>query len=100
MTLEYGLRFGPVVFRVETIDDCREAARLVWRRLRHQPQTVYMDALGNVSLLPGYLPVPTSVVRYVIGTYNKGASLDNVAADLVCEMRERGRALLETAPYD
>jgi hypothetical protein len=99
MTLEYGVRFGPVVCRVETVDDCPAAARLVCRRLRHVPQTVYMDANGNVSLLPGYLPVPTSVVRWVIGSYNKDATADNIAADFASEVRERSQ-LYQVAPYD
>jgi hypothetical protein len=89
MNVQAGMRFGPVICRVDHVMDCRRAARLVVHRVRHMSQTVFMDAMGNVHLAPGYQTVPDAAARWIIGTYNKDATIENVAADLASEVRER-----------
>jgi hypothetical protein len=89
MNVQAGVRFGPVICRVDNIEDCRPAARLIRARLRHIPQIVFMDAMGNVHLAPGYQTVPPDAVRWMVGTYNVDATINAVASDLASEIRER-----------
>lgn len=89
MNVQAGVRFGPVVCHVENLEDCKAAARIIAARLLHVPQTVFMDAMGNVHMAPGYQTVPDAAVRWIIGTYNKDVTRNAVACDLANEIRER-----------
>jgi hypothetical protein len=89
MNVQAGVRFGPVVCHVKGIEDCKQAARIIAERLRHIPQIVFMDAMGNVHIAPGYQTVPDAAVRWIIGTYNKDVTRTAIAADLANEIRER-----------
>ncbi len=89
MNVQAGVRFGPILCRVDNVEDCRAAARLVRERLRHIPQVVFLDMVGNVHLAPGYTPVPPAAVCFLIGSYNTDAAVENIAADLADELRER-----------
>jgi hypothetical protein len=97
MNVQAGVRFGPIVCRVDNIEDCRPAARLLIARLRHIAQVVFMDAMGNVHMLPGYATITPQAVRWIIGTYNKDATIEAIASDLANEIRER-RALYKGFP--
>lgn len=89
MNVAAGVRFGPVLCRVDCIQDCLPAARLIMRRLRHMPQTIFMDCAGNVHMAPGYQTVPEQAVRWIIGTYNTDVTTHALASDLANEVRER-----------
>lgn len=97
MNVRAGVRFGPVVCRVSNIEDCRPAARLLCERMKHIPQVVFMDVAGNIHIAPGYEAIPNAAARWIIGTYNQGATIDNIASDLANEIRDR-RAMYRGFP--